>query len=305
MSRMPPLLRLLLSAVAILAAAGARAEGRLPRSEPVPGGVFVAALHAAPIPPRVTYNGRRVLVVGNEKNWYAVVGIPLDARPGKATLVVYEPGRARTVRFRIRPHHYPTQRITLKNRQMVTPTPKQLQRIDRELTRIRTDLRHWSPALHVDVAFRTPLQGVLTSPFGARRILNGKPRKPHSGIDIAAPAGTPIRAPAGGTVLDTGDYYFNGKTVFIDHGRGLVTMYCHLRHIDVHRDQRVERGQIIGRVGRTGRVTGPNLHWGVSLDGTLVNPLLFLPKPAVTALRETDRRVKSVSAPTRNSPVAR
>lgn len=277
------------AATAVLLAVGAAyAADRLPRSDPVPGGVYVLPLPGAAIPPRVDYDGHRVLVVGEKKQWYALVGIPLDTLPGRATLVVYEPDRARTVRFRVRPHHYPTQRITLKNKQMVTPTPKQLQRIDRELTRIHSDLRHWSPALHVDVAFRTPLKGTLTSPFGARRILNGKPREPHSGIDIAAPQGTPVRAPAAGNVLDTGDYYFNGKTVFLDHGRGLVTMYCHLSRIDVRRGQRVKTGQIIGKVGHTGRVTGPNLHWGVSLDGALVNPLLFLPRPSVEALQPPD-----------------
>lgn len=262
--------------------------GRLPRSEPVPGGVFVLPLAPAARAPRADYDGRRVLVVRDAGRWYALVGIPLQARPGKATLVIRKADRTRTVLFRIRPHRYPTQRITLKNKQMVTPSPKELRRIERELTRIHADLRHWRPSRRVDTAFRAPIAGILTSPFGARRILNGKPRNPHSGVDLAAPAGTPIRAPAGGEILDTGDYYFNGKTVFIDHGRGLVTLYCHLSAIDVHRGEIVKTGQVIGKVGRTGRVTGPNLHWGMSLDGTLVNPLLFLPKPTVAALKQGD-----------------
>ena len=276
---------LFLLCAGLLASLAAHA-GRLPRSEPVPGGVFVSALAPAATPPRANYDGRRVLVIRGAGRWYALVGIPLRARPGKVVLTVHEPGRTRTVSFRIRPHRYPTQRITLKNKQMVTPSPKELRRIRRELARIHADLRHRRPSRRVDTAFRTPIEGILTSPFGARRILNGKPRQPHSGIDIAAPAGTPIRAPAGGEVLDTGDYYFNGKTVFIDHGRGLVTMYCHLSTIDVRRGQTIKTGQVIGKVGRTGRVTGPNLHWGVSLDGTLVNPLLFLPKPTVAALKQ-------------------
>lgn len=262
---------------------------RLPRSAPVPGGILVTPLGVAHIPPRVEYNGHRVLVVGTNGRWYAVTGIALNAQPGSAgTLVIYEPGHARTVRFRIHAHDYPVQRITLKNAQMVTPTPAQLQRITRETDRIHSDLRDWQPSARVDLAFRAPLDGVLTSPFGVRRILNGKPRQAHSGVDIAAPQGTPIRAPAAGVVLDRGDYYFNGKTVFINHGRGLVTMYCHLSAINVHRGETVKAGQVIGMVGATGRVTGPNLHWGVSLNGSLVNPLLFLSQPAVAALRKGD-----------------
>ena len=246
----------------------------------MPGGVALVCLASASgPPPRAAFDGQRVMVARVGDAWAAVVGLPLSLQPGTPDLTVLDGDvGARMVPFDVAAHDYDVQRITLSNRRMVEPERADLERIEREQESIVRAFATWSDAAPESLDFDLPTTGRVSSTFGLRRFFNDEPRQPHSGLDIAAPEGTPIIAPAAGTVIETGDYFFNGNSVFIDHGEGLVTMYNHLSRIDVAKGAHVTRGERIGLVGRTGRVTGPHLHWTVSLNNVRVDPALFLSK---------------------------
>lgn len=249
----------------------------LPATAAVPGGVAVIDLATTTRPERVTFNGKPVMVLPDGDAWSAVVGLDLEVKPGQHQLQVHSgQGKTRTQAFTVTDKAYQTQRLTITNKRMVDPEKRDLERISREQRRISAALENWSDATPATLRFLLPVEGPMSSPFGLRRFFNDQPRRPHSGLDLAAPEGTPIRNPAAGVVTDTGDFFFNGNTVFVDHGQGLVTMYCHLSRIDVQAGQAVDAGEVIGAVGKTGRVTGAHLHWGVSLNDARVDPMLFL-----------------------------
>ena len=245
---------------------------------PVPGGIAVIPLPEDADPTSARYGKRKVLVKRMDGKRYAVVGLPLATRPGTQHLEVKSgAGKSQRIAFRVEAKTYEEQHITIKDKRKVNPEKRDMERITREQQLSKAALGKWTPRDDVVTDFQWPVDGPTSSPFGLRRFFNEQPRNPHSGLDIAAPEGTPIRAPAPGTVIETGDFFFNGNTIFIDHGQGLVTMYCHMNTIDVETGQEVHAGDIIGKVGMTGRVTGPHLHWGVSLNDARIDPLLFLP----------------------------
>lgn len=216
------------------------------------------------------------MVLENGHEWHAVVGIPLHIKPGPHKLQINpRKGATRQISFTVQAKEYKTQYITIKNKRQVNPSKSDLKRIAREKKKIVAALRHWSHRDEVQTRFILPVVGRLSSPFGLRRFFNKQPRKPHSGIDIAAPRGTPLKAPANAEVISTGKYFFNGNTVFLDHGQGLVTMYCHMDRIGVKPGQKITQGEIFGAIGMTGRVTGPHVHWSVSLNDARVDPNLF------------------------------
>ncbi|MCG2634407.1 MAG: peptidoglycan DD-metalloendopeptidase family protein [Gammaproteobacteria bacterium] len=226
-------------------------------------------------PPVVHYGSRRVMVAPSAIGWQAVVGIPLGARNGQHELTVTAKETTQTVSFQVAPKAYETQSITIADKGKVTPSQTNLERIGREQIKMKAIFRNFRD-VPTQPALFWPLQGPISSPFGLRRLINEKPRNPHSGLDIAAPEGSPITAPAAGVIADTGDYFFNGNSVFIDHGQGLVTLYCHMSRIDVKPGDPVKTGDVIGQVGQTGRATGPHLHWGVSLNDARVDPGLLM-----------------------------
>ena len=246
-----------------------------PDHSPWPGGIAVVEVgSASAAAPEVYFGDRPVLVMRRGDSWQAVVGVPLDH--GTKPLTLRAGGDVLTID--VTEHAYREQRLTVKNQSYVSPDQAQLDRIGRERKVIDAALGNFR-AMDVDgVDLDQPVAGPRSSSFGLRRFFNDQPRSPHKGMDIAAPEGEPIVAPREAVVTATGDYFFNGNTVILDHGQGFVTMYCHLSSIDVKEGQRVSTGEMIGKVGATGRVTGPHLHFGAYLNGTAVDPALLLPR---------------------------
>ncbi|MGH8352073.1 MAG: peptidoglycan DD-metalloendopeptidase family protein [Pseudomonas sp.] len=255
------------------------AEGFLSRllHKPVPGGVAVLDLGQPPQAPQASYQGKPLLVVHEDgARWIAIVGLPLTLQPGGQQIEVRAGEARRSLSFTVNGKQYAEQRITLKNQRQVNPNPDDLRRIDRELAEQTRAYRTFSPATPSNLLLDKPVDGPLSSRFGLRRFFNGEERNPHAGLDFAVPAGTPIKAPAAGKVILIGDYFFNGKTVFLDHGRGLISMFCHLSKAEVQLGQQLPRGGVLGRVGATGRATGPHMHWNVSLNDARVDPAIFI-----------------------------
>jgi len=250
----------------------------LPRESRVPGGIAYVEVPGSREAPVVMYDGYRTAVIKRGDKWVAVVGIPLAAKAGRQVLKVESSDGPTEVGFQILDKRYRTQNLTIKNERQVNPAQEDLQRIEQEQKRSNLALSMFTASEAPVLRLASPVKGVRSDSYGSRRVFNGQPRNPHTGMDIAAPKGTPIYAPADGTVVEAGDFFFNGNTLYVDHGDGLVTMYCHLDRIDVKLGDRVKVGEQLGTVGATGRVTGPHLHWGVALNRAMVDPGLFLEK---------------------------
>jgi len=263
-------------AAALLATVALAATEHSPR----PGGVAIVELAPVGSPaepaPEVTFDGERALVFQQQGYWYTAVGLPLSLSPGTATLTVTSNhGAARDISVEVREHSYREQRLTVK-KSYVDLSQEQLERVTADRRIIDGALNNFHDIPMTGVQLTVPANGPKSSSFGLRRFFNDQPRSPHSGMDIAAPMDAPVAAAADGIVAATGDYYFNGNTIFIDHGQGFVTMYCHLSQISVEDGQAVTAGELIGNVGATGRVTGAHLHFGTYLNGNAVDPAIFI-----------------------------
>jgi murein DD-endopeptidase MepM/ murein hydrolase activator NlpD len=243
----------------------------------VPGGVVTLPLGAAEQAPQASFNGVPVLVMGSAAAWVAVLGLPLSIKPGTHTLLFqHSQGKADKLSVAVTNKRYAEQRLTVAGRH-VDLSPEDQARHEREREHQKPVIATFSRTLPASLRMRQPVDGPRSSSFGLRRVFNGQARNPHSGMDIAAAVGAPVVAPLASTVIDVGDYFFNGKTVWLDHGSGLLSLFCHLSSIDVAVGDSVAAGQRVAAVGATGRVTGPHLHWSVSLNRSMVDPALFLP----------------------------
>ena len=258
---------------------------------PIPGGIVSVPLATtADTAPEVTLDGQPVMTVRNESGeWLAVAGVPLKLE-GDLRLNV----NGETVSLPIDDYAYREQHIEIKNKRQVNPENRDMDRIGREYGQMMPVYKsHNDTVVDNWASMIRPAEGPYSSPFGLKRFFNGQPRNPHSGVDIAAPAGAPIIAPADGTIVLTGDFFFNGNSVFVDHGQGLISMMCHMSRINVKEGQTVKQGDLLGAVGSTGRATGPHLHWTVSLNNARVNPRLLLKDDLPEATSEKDSQMSS------------
>ena len=227
----------------------------------------------APTGTRVWFDGQPVRVSGDG---VFLVGFGRDFKPLVMLEARFPDGARERRELQIAPREYAVQRIDGLPPKMVTPGPKSLKRIRREARLIKAVRAQDTPETWFARGFVWPLEGRITGVFGSQRILNGEPRRPHFGIDIAAPEGAPVLAPNDGRVaLAEADLYFTGGTVMLDHGHGLTSVYSHLGTVEVRVDEQVARGKRIGTVGATGRATGPHLDWRVNWFGERLDPALL------------------------------
>ncbi|MBM3779576.1 MAG: M23 family metallopeptidase, partial [Acidimicrobiia bacterium] len=229
-----------------------------------PGTAFVFG-HEVPLAPEA---GRAA--------WTGLIGIDLDTRPGRhdVRVAVELPEGAPVVQvytFEVRAKAFPTRQLTVAPR-YVEPPADQIQRILAEDRRLDAMWEVATTRAQVG-PFQAPVTVKGRNTFGARSVFNGQARNPHAGVDFSSPTGTPVAAPAAGRVALAEDLYFTGRTVILNHGRGLYSVLAHLSRLDVREGDEVTRGQTVGAVGATGRATGPHLHWGTRLLGARVDPL--------------------------------
>lgn len=247
----------------------------LPHSSAVPGGVAVIPTGKNAI--NGNYKGHPILLANYQGEQYAIIGISLSTEAGEEDFTLnLSDGENVTLRFQVEAKTYTEQHLTITNNRQVNPNAEDMVRINRERNEMDNAFSSWDDSLVPIFEMYPPVDGVRSSSFGLKRFFNGQARNPHSGMDIAADEGAPIYAPAPGKILATGNYFFNGNTIILDHGHGLISLYCHMNTIDVEVGALVNTGDQIGKVGQTGRVTGPHLHWSINLNNTRVDPALFL-----------------------------
>lgn len=245
-----------------------------------PGELVVFTIVTSPAVKRVRVRAfdRDVLPFAvRPSQWRALVGIDLDTAPGPYVVTVDADGEGGHAIYRlvVQPRKFPTRHLTV-DPDFVTPPPSARDRIDREQALLESVWRSPAPERLWTAPFRRPVPQPANSAFGTRSVFNGVSRTPHGGADFMSPSGTPVHAPNAGRIVVARDLYFSGNTVVIDHGLGLFSTLAHLSAFEVREGDRVEADQIIGRVGATGRVTGPHLHWAIRAGRARVDPLSVL-----------------------------
>ena len=271
----------------------------LPENHSVNGGITIIPIDINK-QPEAYFQGKRIAVLPGDKpnQWLLLVAIPLNSKDAVQYLEITKPVKT-TIPFHVSEKFYNTQYLNIKDLSKVDPQPQDKIRIDQETKKLKQIFAAFTDNNPFQKQFAPPLRGPISSLFGLKRVYNKEPRDPHSGLDIAAKQGEPIHAVSQGKVVETGDYFFTGNTVIIDHGMGVFSLYAHLSTTDVKPGDEVQQGQQLGLVGMTGRVTGPHLHWTMIVNQTLVEPLLFVPvrNIATAPAQPLKNMVKPATAP--------
>lgn len=224
-----------------------------------------------------TLSGRALPIT---EDGLVLVPVHMDTPPGILSVTVRQAqGSEQDWAIDVQAHSYREERLQIANQRFVEPAPEDIERYTREAAMQRQVYQSYSDLQRLPFPMQLPTSGRRSSEFGVRRFYNDQPRSPHSGLDLASATGTPIVAPAAGTVALTGDFFFSGKLVMIDHGAGIISMLGHMSEILVHEGQQVALGETIGKVGATGRATGPHVHWTLSVAGVRVDPELAIDLP--------------------------
>lgn len=247
------------------------------QGEAVQGGLIIGRVPAGA---QVELDGERLR---HAADGYFLIGFGRDETTPRRLVVRADDGSTEVRELKPEPREFDIQRIDGLPPQQVTPDPESLERIRREAAQVRDARERLDDRTDFVGGFIWPVHGPVTGVYGSQRILNGQPRSPHWGVDLAAPIGTPVVAPAAGVVtLAHPDMYFSGGTLMLDHGLGLSSAFLHLDEILVDPGQRVEQGELIARVGATGRVTGAHLDWRMNLGETRIDPQLLMDAPPRT-----------------------
>ncbi len=243
---------------------------------PHQGGVAVIELKEFIKKPKVFFQSNEVKVLEKEGKYFAVIGIGIDEKVGKKHIVAVNQNKKVSLYFNVTKKSYKKEYIKLKTNKRVTLSKENLQRFKKEKAKSTKVLKSFNKTLSSNLEFISPLNGRISSTYGKRRYYNNKPKSPHKGIDIATKRGTSIVASESGVVKIAQEFFFNGNTIYLDHGEGVITMYAHMKGFEVGEGDFVEKGEVIGYVGTTGRSTGPHLHFGIMLNAKAVDPGIFV-----------------------------
>ena len=242
----------------------------------IKGGLLIKEISEDAYKTSFKLNNIDLLTYSKEQKFFLIYGIPYNSNVGSNEIIITSNSDLieKIINFEVKYRDFQTQYINVSTK-YTAPSKKNLYRIKKEKKLLISSRKKWID-INPDLKFILPVNGTETGVFGTRRFYNNKEGKAHNGLDIAAKKGAAIVAPSSGSVLLTGNYFYNGKFVFLDHGRGLKSLFIHMNKIDVSKGQKIQKGEKIGEVGSTGKSTGSHLHWSLILNETYINPKVFL-----------------------------